>query len=195
MFTVAILQVIFMVVLFSRTQEMEDEMALELRHSDKKYVHSYAWACQLCQHFGVDTHCVTVDATGCTAMRSLWGNCLLRENRGIFCTAFVGFFNWSRYGMLDVLIPGSLPCIFFGKSSKFHGPYSVTRIRWQPNAEVIFTIPSPLRKAKRHHLFLPKSFDIRFWFLHIIVSERGLESPRYLLAVVGRRTRKKCEFN
>ena len=41
-FTVAILQVVFMVVLFSRTQEMEDEMALELRHSDKKYVHSYA---------------------------------------------------------------------------------------------------------------------------------------------------------
>ena len=41
-FTAAILQVVFMVVLFSRTQEMEDEMALELRHSDKKYVHSYA---------------------------------------------------------------------------------------------------------------------------------------------------------
>lgn len=45
-----VLQIVFMVVLFSRTQEMEDEMAMELRYSDKKYVHSYAWASQLCMH-------------------------------------------------------------------------------------------------------------------------------------------------
>ncbi|XP_076468564.1 uncharacterized protein LOC143299240 [Babylonia areolata] len=33
---------IFVLVLFSRCQEMEEEMAYELRHSDKKYIHSYA---------------------------------------------------------------------------------------------------------------------------------------------------------
>ncbi|KAL8576432.1 hypothetical protein ACOMHN_048999 [Nucella lapillus] len=33
---------IVVLVLFSRCQEMEEEMAYELRHSDKKYIHSYA---------------------------------------------------------------------------------------------------------------------------------------------------------
>lgn len=37
------LQIVVMLVLSARTTEMEDEMAMELRFSDKKYVHSYAW--------------------------------------------------------------------------------------------------------------------------------------------------------
>ncbi|KAK7501759.1 hypothetical protein BaRGS_00007190 [Batillaria attramentaria] len=34
--------VVFMFVLHARSTEMEEEMAMELRYSDKKYVHSYA---------------------------------------------------------------------------------------------------------------------------------------------------------
>lgn len=36
------LNIVVMLVLSARTTEMEDEMAMELRFSDKKYVHSYA---------------------------------------------------------------------------------------------------------------------------------------------------------
>lgn len=36
-------QIVFITVLFARSQEIEEEMAMELRYSDRKYVHSYAW--------------------------------------------------------------------------------------------------------------------------------------------------------